>query len=210
MSLRRWIYENAFRFPKWVQDWIVPGYAWSNMLHRTDIVRLPGKMTEYHEYDWRMMTAIFTLVVDFVEEEERNHIVDWEGTGKDALEAWNSMKKIRNWWKSGRKRAISRWQRFLDFYHKWYVGEPDFSGPDENGMVSMTFTTGTLPKTFNEFEIALSNDDWDVVDEFFSDRRKIADKKAVKKLARELENFVYEQDTKYLKLAVDVRGRMWT
>ena len=77
-------------------------------------------------------------------------------------------------------------------------------------MVSMTFTTGTLPKTFNEFEIALSNDDWDVVDEFFSDRRKIADKKAVKKLARELENFVYEQDTKYLKLAVDVRGRMWT
>lgn len=210
MSLRRWIYENAFRFPKWVRDWIVPGYAWSNMFHRTDIVRLPGKMTEYHEYDWRMMTAIFTLVVDFVEEEERNHVVDWEGTGKDALEAWNSMKKIRNWWKSGRKRAISRWQRFLDFYHKWYVGEPDFSEPDENGMVSMTFTTGTLPKTFNEFEIALSNDDWDVVDEFFSDRRKIADKKAVKKLARELENFVYEQDTKYLKLAVDVRGRMWT
>ncbi len=211
MGLKNWMYDNYFRLPEWVKKWLFPGYAWSNLLHRTDIVKIPGASpTEYHEYDWRLTAAVFELVSDFVESEERSPVVDWEATGPAALADWNSMKEIRDWWRTGRDRALQRHQRLLEFYSKWYAGQPEFGEPDERGMVAMTFTCSALPKTREEFDIAFDEDDWKVFDEFFADRSKVVEKSAIRNLVNELDDYVRVQDTRYLKMAIDVRERMWT
>jgi len=205
-----WLWRNEWRFPKWVRKWIFPAYGWRNLLHRTDLVRLPGPASEYHEYDWRMTAAVFTLVSEFVEHELEERVVDWEATGPAALDAWRSMREIRDWWRSGRERAIARAQRIREFWMRWYVGEPAFGTPDKRGMRELTFSEEVLPKTYDDFLCALGEDDWRVFDEFFADRSKIVDADAVRKVSEQTDDFVREQDDKYLRKAVDVRERMWT
>jgi hypothetical protein len=53
--------------------------------------------------DMILFHACFQCLVDFVEKEKPETLVDWEGTGPEALAAWEEMLACYGWYKHVRK-----------------------------------------------------------------------------------------------------------
>jgi len=56
--------------------------------------------SQWHDQDQIMLHAAFQCLVDYIEKEKPDEVVDWEGTGLDALEAWWEMQLLYWWWKT--------------------------------------------------------------------------------------------------------------
>ena len=107
-----WLYNKSWRWPQWIQKWIYPAYGWSNLRHRSDIVVLDGNRgaSEWHEYDWRLASAVFTVVSEFVDQEEKDRIIDWE-YNEYYSNIWKQLVEIRDWWDHGNYASDRKYSR---------------------------------------------------------------------------------------------------
>lgn len=209
-----WMTIKWYQICDFFKYWIYPGHCLRNLLFRRyDRVKIPQvKPWEYCEPCESIKFAVFELVCNFIDGEERDPIVEWYGEYGKKLDDKYVMdigKEIRKWWRTDRSLMEKRNSEFLDFYCRWSIGKMVFGPLNEQGLGQITFDREACPKTQEECTV-IPDEDWKKFDAVCDDRSKMIDQDFMRDLMNKLETELYEQDQHYLHLAIDIRDYLWT
>lgn len=213
---RDWLDAAWYRISDFFKSWIYPGYYMRNLLFRRyDRVKLPQvKPYEYAEPAERIKYAVFEMVCDFVDSEEKHPVVEWYGEYGHKIDGEYVMdiaKGIREWWRVTRDAEERKYYDFLNFYATWVIGKMRFHKIDEKtGVGNITFDKSHLPKFFEKYLEVISEDEWAKFDAVCGDRRKIMDEAFMRELCDRLETGLGDTDDKYLHDAIKIRQYLWT
>lgn len=198
------------------KNWIYPAYYLKNILFRRyDRVKMPSiRPWEYSDTCERLKCAVFELVCEFVDLEERHQTVQWYGEYGHKVDGEYVMdiaKDIRDWWRRRRALEEAKYYDFQTFYCKWVIGKMRFcKADDETGYGRVVFDESELPKSVEDYLKTVPEDEWRMFDAVCDDRSKIMDKNYMRDLCNKLELGLDDEDDKYLHKAISIRQSLWT
>ena len=206
-------------------DWIFPAYKLKKLLFpskRFNIVRLPQiKWHEYSDREWRLTCAVMELVCGFIEEEKALEKVEWYGEyghkygdhgfnmtypemkGRYVMDI---IKEIRDWWRTDRLFLLKQKTMLEEILVQAFFPERLF---DENG--KMTTIKNYGPKTVEELKKKSGMSNFSILYSLTNaDDTKLLDAKFIENLCDELEKKIFDNDQKYMHLAIDISPSLWT
>lgn len=217
-----------------VEAWIFPAYSVRNyFFHRYDIIRMPQlKRTRYYEVDTRMYHAVMELICFFYEKSGWENVVWYDETDENGNITYEAaryganadkclfpeykgkfimdiVKEIYNWHTMEMKQLRKDSE---------YVLRPEIRACRNNMARDIKHIRRQcrqdpslsedrlIGEYFNQYDL-----DWDILDRHLAgDRCNIIDRQFVEAIPNKIRKKMEDNMQKYLHLAIEIRGYLWT